>query len=210
MEILYFNSLNSTQKYLIDNIKNKTLKTPICVISDIQTDGIGSRDNLWISEDGNFFASFAINIDGLPDDLQLSSASIYFAYIMKQILCEIDKNVYLKWPNDLYIDSNKIGGVITKKIDNILICGIGINLKKTKNFDGLRDYISPKNLLKRYISRLEKFPKWKHIFREFEIEFDLNRKFYTHIENEKKSLKDAILSSDGSLIIEGKRVFSLR
>ena len=210
MEILYFHSLHSTQLYLIENIKSGNLKTPIAIFTDNQTNGIGSRDNSWTGESGNFFASFAINIDNLPKDLPLSSASIYFAYIMKQVLSEIDKSVYLKWPNDLYIGSNKIGGVITKKIDKTLICGIGINLKKTKEFDGLSHYIKPKTLLDRYITLLEKFPKWKHIFREFEIEFDSNRKFYTHIENEKKSLKYAILSSDGSLTIEGKKVFSLR
>ena len=65
-------------------------------------------------------------------------------------------------------------------------------------------------LLENYLLALEKFPKWKQVFSEYEIEFKLSRKFSVHIENYKKSLADATLCEDGSLIIEGKRVFSLR
>jgi len=57
---------------------------------------------------------------------------------------------------------------------------------------------------------LEKFPKWKQIFSEFEIEFELSRKFSVHIENYQTSLGDAQLCNDGSLIIGGKKVYSLR
>ena len=211
MEILYFNTLPSTQKYLVDELKKGKIKAPTTVMSFEQSSGIGSRDNSWSGGEGNFFASIAIDLDMLPEDLPLSSASIYFSYIMKETLLELGQNIWLKWPNDFYQDDEKIGGTITQKFQNMLVCGIGINLKNSQNgYKALQCDISAKKLLEKYLLALEKFPKWKQIFRLYEIEFEQSRKFKVHIENEQKSLSDAVLCEDGSLILGGKRVFSLR
>ncbi|GIU00689.1 biotin--[acetyl-CoA-carboxylase] ligase [Sulfurovum sp. TSL6] len=211
MEILYFNTLPSTQKYLLEQLKKKKLQTPVAVIANQQDAGIGSRDNTWSGGEGNFFASIALDLDTLPEDLSLGSASIYFSFIMKQTLEALDENIWLKWPNDFYLNDEKIGGTITQKLNNTLICGMGINLKDSQNgYRALECDISAQNLLEKYLEKFEKLPKWKQIFREYEIEFEQSRKFSVHIENDKKSLADATLCEDGSLIIEGKRVFSLR
>jgi len=147
----------------------------------------------------------------LPEDLPLGSASIYFSFIMKQTLESLGEKIWLKWPNDFYLNDDKVGGTITKKVNNVLVCGIGINLKNVQNgYKALQSDILPKKLLENYLLALEKFPKWKQIFSEYEIEFELSRRFSVHIENYQKSLSDALLCTDGSLIIEGKRVYSLR
>ena len=211
MEILSFRQLPSTQKYLTEQIKQKILQDSIAVITDEQSAGVGSRDNKWSGGEGNFFASVAIPLDKLPTDLALSSASIYFSYIMKQILVELGENIWLKWPNDFYKNDEKVGGTITQKVNNTLVCGIGLNLKKSQNgYSALQNDICPKILLEKYLERLEKFPTWKQIFSEFEIEFELSRKFSVHIENYQTSLGEAQLCNDGSLIIGGKKVYSLR
>lgn len=211
MEILCFNTLPSTQKYLLEQLEEGKIQAPVAVISSEQSSGLGSRDNSWSGGEGNFFASIAIDLDMLPEDLTLSSASIYFSFIMKQTLESLGENIWLKWPNDFYLNDDKVGGTITKKVNNTLVCGIGINLKKSQNgYRALQCDISPQKLLENYLLALEKSPKWKQVFREYEIEFELSRKFSVHIENNKKSLSDATLCEDGSLIIEGERVFSLR
>ena len=211
MEILSFDSLPSTQKYLLEKLEEKTLQAPIAVIATQQSSGIGSRDNSWSGGEGNFFASVAINIEMLPEDLSLSSASIYFSFIMKQTLETLGENIWLKWPNDFYLNDDKVGGTITQKVKNVLVCGIGINLKNTQNgYRALQCDIRPEIVLENYLGALEKFPKWKQIFSEYEVEFELSRKFSVHIENYQKSLTDASLCGDGSLIIGGKRVYSLR
>jgi len=211
LEILSFDSLPSTQKYLLEKLEEKTLQAPIAVIATQQSSGIGSRDNSWSGGEGNFFASVAINIEMLPEDLSLSSASIYFSFIMKQTLETLGENIWLKWPNDFYLNDDKVGGTITQKVKNVLVCGIGINLKNTQNgYRALQCDIRPEIVLENYLGALEKFPKWKQIFSEYEVEFELSRKFSVHIENYQKSLTDASLCGDGSLIIGGKRVYSLR
>ncbi|BAF72726.1 biotin--[acetyl-CoA-carboxylase] ligase [Sulfurovum sp. NBC37-1] len=211
MEIISFKNLPSTQKYLIEQVERGQLQAPVAVLALEQSSGIGSRDNEWRGGEGNFFASIAISLSELPDDLPLSSSSIYFSYIMKKTLEELGENVWLKWPNDFYLYDEKVGGTITKKMKNVLVCGIGINLKKSQNgYSSLQSDISPENLLQKYIESLLKFPKWKQVFSEYQIEFDLSRRFSVHIENERKSLADAALCEDGSLIIGGKKVYSSR
>ena len=211
MEILCFNTLPSTQKYLIEELEKGNLHAPVAVMALDQNAGLGSRDNSWSGGEGNFFASIALNLDTLPEDLPLGSASIYFSFIMKQTLQSLGENIWLKWPNDFYAENEKVGGTITKKINHTLVCGIGINLKNSQNgYRALLFDISARELLKNYLSALQKFPTWKEVFREYEIEFELSRKFSVHIENDKRSLSDATLCEDGSLILKGERVFSLR
>ena len=210
-DILSFPKLASTQKYLIEALREKRLQPPVAVVTEEQYAGVGSRENSWEGERGNFFASIALYVADLPEDLPLSSASIYFSFLMKEILLDYNKKVWLKWPNDLYVNENKIGGTITQKVKDILVCGIGINLKKTQSgYSALQSDVSPDILLKLYLEKLNKFPKWKQVFSEYQVEFEQNRKFFAHIKNIRKSLSEALLCEDGSLLIEGERVYSLR
>jgi len=211
LEILSFDLLPSTQNYLVDALKAGRLTAPCAVIALEQSAGVGSRDNQWSGGKGNFFASVAISLDQLPSDLPLSSASIYFSYVMKEVLLEYHQNIWLKWPNDFYLNDEKVGGTITKKVGQTLVCGIGINLKNGQNgYRALGVDIPPEILLKKFLFALEKFPRWKHIFSEYRVEFELSRRFSVHIGNLRKSLSDATLEEDGSLLINGKKVYSLR
>ncbi|RLA77429.1 MAG: biotin--[acetyl-CoA-carboxylase] ligase [Epsilonproteobacteria bacterium] len=211
MEIYSFEMLPSTQKYLLEKIRHTELSAPVAVIATEQYQGIGSRENSWSGGEGNFFASFAVDLSDLPKDLPLSSASIYFAFIMRQTLREKGEEVWLKWPNDFYLGVEKVGGVITQKINQTLICGIGVNLKNSSNgFKSLYGDILAEPLLEKYLKKVEEFPEWKQIFSEYQIEFEQSRRFSVHIDNYEKSLQNALLCEDGSLLIEGKRVFSLR
>jgi BirA family biotin operon repressor/biotin-[acetyl-CoA-carboxylase] ligase len=211
LEILSFDQLPSTQTYLIDALKEGRVNPPCAVIAYEQSAGVGSRDNEWSGGKGNFFASIAISLDQLPSDLPLSSASIYFSYLMKEVLIEYHENIWLKWPNDFYLNDEKVGGTITRKVDQTLVCGIGINLKNEQNgYRSLGTDIEPELLLEKYLFALKKFPKWKEIFSVYQVEFELSRRFSVHVENLKMSLKDATLEEDGSLLIHGNKVYSLR
>ena len=211
LEIYSYDRLPSTQQFLLDRIRNDTLVSPAAVIAKEQFSGVGSRENSWSGGEGNFFASIALGMEHLPPDLPLSSISIYFAYMMKQVLHKLGEDVWLKWPNDLYLGDEKVGGIMTQKIKKFIVCGIGINLKNSSNgFRSLNSDISADFLLEKYLEALEKFPKWKEIFSEYQIEFEQSRRFSVHIENYQKSLREALLCEDGSILIEGKRVFSLR
>lgn len=211
VEIHWFDALESTQTYLIDALKTKVLTAPVCVGTISQTRGSGSRGNAWIGEEGNLFISVAIHRSQLPNDLKLESSSIYFAFIMKELLTVMGSQVWLKWPNDFYLDQQKVGGVITNLVGDCLVCGIGMNLFTAPlNFSKMDIEISAQELTNSYVTELKKFPSWKQIFSKFELEFNRSKSFTTHASEMVFRLEDAILLEDGSLECNGQRIFSLR
>ncbi len=211
MEILSFENLPSTQRWLTEAIRSGKIAEPIAVLTREQTDGVGSRDNRWIGYPGNFFASIALRESDLPEDLPPSAASIYFGWVMRELLRELGQPVWLKWPNDLYLGSKKAGGVITTRLRSFYVAGIGVNLQKSeKNFAALETELSPMILLDMYLQRLESAPKWKELFRKYRLEFERSRPFGTHRGAEFISLEKAQLMEDGSIMLDGERIVELR
>jgi BirA family biotin operon repressor/biotin-[acetyl-CoA-carboxylase] ligase len=199
LKIEKLEEIDSTQKYLLEKIRNG-FNDEVAIWTEKQTGGIGSRGNEWIGIDGNLFFSFSISKEKVPKDLQVQSGSIYFAYLFKTVLEELNSKTFLKWPNDLYLE-NKIGGVITNYLKGFFVVGIGINRKEVENFGKLDIEISNKQILKTFISQLENLPTWKSVFEKYKIEFEKSRKFKATIGEKKVSLKNAILNFDGSISI---------
>lgn len=211
MEILYLKSVDSTQKFLKSKVESAELRLPLCVVTAVQTSGIGSRGNSWIGKEGNIFFSFAVNKDELPEDLPLISSSIYFSYIFKELLAEMGSSSLIKWPNDFYVGGKKIGGTVTELVKDMLICGIGINIiAPSREFGSLDIKVSNKDVIETFLKKVKKYPSWKEIFSKFSVEFERTKVLNTHQNGRTVSLKKAKLQGDGSLIIEGERVLSLR
>lgn len=211
MELFYLNSIDSTHTYLQEQLRTDELKTPVCVYTNEQSQGRGSRGNSWSGYKGNLFFSFAYQKMMLPSDIPMISYSLYFAFILKETLTELGSKLWLKWPNDFYIEDKKIGGLITTQSGQNIICGIGLNLVESpKEFTILDIEISSDKLLSLYFEKLEEFLSWKHIFSKYKLEFYKNHNFTTTIQNEKVSMKDAHLFDDGTIEIRGQRIYSLR
>ena len=211
MQIRYLETVDSTQKYLKELLLKEKIDPPYAVVSNRQTNGIGSRDNIWSGMDGNLFLSFTIHLKELPSDLKLESSSIYFSYILQNILSELGSKVWLKWPNDFYINDVKMGGMITNIVDDCLICGVGLNLVSSPDeFTTLDIEISKEELLQKFFANIEKKISWKQVFSKYKLEFYRNQKFFTHKNSLRISLGEAELQSDGSIIVNDERIYSLR
>jgi len=211
VDIHWFESLDSTQSYLLEALKTSKLSAPVCIGTSSQAFGKGSRGNSWVGNEGNLFISLALARSMLPVDLRLESSSIYLAFLMKELIASMGSKVWLKWPNDFYLDDKKIGGVITNLTGDTLVCGIGINLVSApENFGKMDIPISSYELTKAYSNLFVILPTWKQIFSKFQIEFENSREFFTHNNNEKVALENAVLLEDGSLLCDGQRIFSLR
>jgi len=211
LQILSLKRVDSTQKYLKELIKENRISLPYAVVAELQTEGVGSRGNSWSGADGNLFLSFAIPLKDLPKDLKLESASIYFSYILKETLEEFNSTAWLKWPNDFYIENKKVGGMITNLIADAIVCGVGINIASSPNDFAILDInLNRDELIKRYFINIKKKSSWKQVFSKYKLEFYRNQNFYTHSKNLRISLKDASLQSDGSVVVNGERIYSLR
>jgi BirA family biotin operon repressor/biotin-[acetyl-CoA-carboxylase] ligase len=211
LQIYSLEIIDSTQRYLIDSLRSKRLCAPVAVTAARQTAGQGSRGNTWSGLEGNLFVSFAVKRSQMPRDLRLESSSLYFSYLLKETLSESGSAVWLKWPNDFYLQDKKIGGAITNLVENNLVCGIGLNLKAAPEGFGILDVsIEREHLLNSYFNKLEEIISWKQIFSKYALEFERNRDAFTHHNEKKIALKDAKLLGDGSIECNGQRIFSLR
>lgn len=208
---IWLDSVDSTQRYLLQALKEDDITTESIVAAHKQTAGRGSRGNAWLALDGNLFFSFCLKQSALPKDLPLSATSIYFSFLLKKVLAELGSKAWMKWPNDFYLDETKIGGTITNMSGEWFVCGIGLNLVAApETFNYLDIKVDKKTLLLEYKKSLKILPSWKKLLKEFQIEFTKSKKFSTHIGEEKVALTDAKLADDGALILNGQRIYSLR
>ncbi|ANV98449.1 biotin--[acetyl-CoA-carboxylase] ligase [Helicobacter enhydrae] len=212
--ILSFETLPSTQialkEYLHQHID---AALPICFLADRQSSGIGSRNNQWQSVENAWTFSFALDLDVLPKDLPLQSCSIYFGFVFKEWLRRHGFEVWLKWPNDLYIDTSKAGGVITQVIGTKILCGIGLNLQsQSYKALGVEWNLSyKKEMLEDFLQFLFVFPTWKQIFKEYKLEFYKNFDFSFHDKNNRKiRFAQAVLCDDGSICVDEEYYFGSR
>ncbi|KAA6228208.1 biotin--[acetyl-CoA-carboxylase] ligase [Campylobacter sp. LR196d] len=211
MKIICVENLPSTQIFLCEQIRQNKITQNTAIYALEQSSGIGSRENLWTSFKGNLHLSFCIKEDDLSKDLKLSSASIYFAFLLKECLAKRGSNVWLKWPNDLYIDDLKVGGLMSSKIKNFVIVGVGLNLKKAPNGAGILDIeIDLKELVHDFVKYLDEKIQWKDIFNKYVLEFEKSRKFSVHYKGKKYPLDNVLLYEDGSILLDNVRVYSLR
>ncbi|MGI0439417.1 biotin--[acetyl-CoA-carboxylase] ligase [Helicobacter himalayensis] len=219
MQILEYETLESTQTFLIENLKSDALQAPICVTCKIQNGGIGSRGNVWEQMPNALYFSFALPLSNLPQDLKLESASIYFGYLFKEELCKLGSNAWLKWPNDLYVGAQKIGGILSSIVADCVVCGIGLNLW-SKNLENPLKYATlessasqklAKNVfLENYLKVVQKNQSWKQIFRFYKLEFQNNFTFSFHFKDKRLSFKDCELLEDGSIRVDSQVIYSLR
>jgi BirA family biotin operon repressor/biotin-[acetyl-CoA-carboxylase] ligase len=207
LEIRYLNTVASTQLFLENAIKSGELSAPICVWTLDQTDGIGSRDNRWQGKQGNLAFSFAIDQKSLPNDLPIQSASLYFGFLFKETLRSYGSQVWLKWPNDFYASGKKIGGTITKRFDDTMICGIGLNIVSPDAAFGAIDIaLEPALALEKFLNMTQSAPTWDEVFSGYRLEYPLSQAYSVG----DFTLKNATLESDGSVRVGQERVFSQR
>ncbi|EHE9212121.1 biotin--[acetyl-CoA-carboxylase] ligase [Campylobacter upsaliensis] len=211
MQIVCIEKIASTQLFLCEQIRKDEIKQNTAIYALEQTSGVGSRDNAWISSKGNLHLSFCVREEDLPSDLPLASVSIYFAYLLKDLLAQKGSQIWLKWSNDLYLNDKKVGGVMSHKIGEFVVCGMGLNLKFAPQNAALCDVeIEIKELVEEFIKVLEKKFLWKQIFSKYVLEFEKSKKFSVHYEGKLYALEDALLYEDGSILLANKRVYSLR
>lgn len=136
-------SVDSTNSYANECLKNENLPEGTVIWTKNQTDGRGQRGNFWESEP---FKNITFSVVVRPSFLSASKqfflnkiVSLAVADFVAAILGETDKKgiVRIKWPNDIYVDDKKIAGIL---IENSLrndqiqssVMGIGININQEK------------------------------------------------------------------------------
>ncbi|NHA73492.1 biotin--[acetyl-CoA-carboxylase] ligase [Helicobacter pylori] len=199
-----FESLPSTQTYLLEKLKNDALKAPVLIVAKNQSAGIGSRGNIWESTKSALTFSLALNASDLPKDLPMQANALYLGFLFKEVLKELGSQTWLKWPNDLYLGGQKIGGVLVNVYKDMRVCGIGVNRVSTK-WACLDIGTSDDWIIEGFLKKIEENLFWGEVLSKYALEFHRNDSFSFHNDwGELVSLKDAQLLEDGRVCIKGK------
>ncbi|VEJ26416.1 biotin--[acetyl-CoA-carboxylase] ligase [Helicobacter pylori] len=199
-----FESLPSTQTYLLEKLKNDALKAPVLIVAKNQSAGIGSRGNIWEGTKSALTFSLALNASDLPKDLPMQASALYLGFLFKEVLKELGSQTWLKWPNDLYLGDQKIGGVLINIYKGMRVCGIGVNRVSTK-WACLDIGASDDLIMEGFLKKIEENLFWGEVLSKYALEFHRNDSFSFHNDwGEAVSLKDAELLEDGRICIKGK------
>ena len=126
----------------MDEIKTRLNNNNLIVRSNEQKKGRGRRGSKWISFPGNIYCSFAIKTELSLKDFFIYSMLMSIA--IKDSLEHIGmKNIFFKWPNDIYYQDKKISGMILESFNDkneskFVIIGVGINFTSSPRINNYK------------------------------------------------------------------------
>lgn len=132
-KIIYVAETDSTNRWL----RESKVSDDVVVWTDYQTAGRGQGSNKWESERGqNLLFSILYHPQNFPANRQFT-ISIAISLAIVDALGEQIGDLSIKWPNDIYWQNGKIGGIL---IENRLsghtikesIIGVGLNVNQQK------------------------------------------------------------------------------
>lgn len=135
-----FEEIDSTNQYLLKNTE-KTDKHASVILAEYQSNGRGRRGSPWISPIGSGISlSIAWHFEQPVDSLTCLSLAAGCAVI--RTLARIGfENVGLKWPNDIFFKSKKLGGLLVEISGETAgpcdaVIGLGLNVSFSAGFKG--------------------------------------------------------------------------
>jgi BirA family biotin operon repressor/biotin-[acetyl-CoA-carboxylase] ligase len=145
-----FFHVDSTISTMLDAKSYLNTNNRNCIfLANKQTNGIGRRGNIWHSPRGNLHCSVSIN-----NFLEIKDHFLYSILVCVSIKMVLEKfgvkKVKFKWPNDIFYENKKIGGMISEiikvgKSDKYMIVGFGMNIASSPE---IKKY--PTNYLKSF------------------------------------------------------------
>uniref|UniRef100_A0A6S6SY07 biotin--[biotin carboxyl-carrier protein] ligase n=1 Tax=uncultured Thiotrichaceae bacterium TaxID=298394 RepID=A0A6S6SY07_9GAMM len=120
-----FTELASTNEWLLEN----GVCGDVC-LAEKQTAGRGRRGRVWQSPaQKNIYFSMRWCFDTVPE--HYGSLSLYVGLAVARALQEVGLNGHgLKWPNDIYYNGRKLGGILLQTAQPLqqVVIGIGLNV----------------------------------------------------------------------------------
>lgn len=141
-EMLWLETIDSTSAYLHRLESERDLPHGYAVAAYEQTDGRGQRGNHWHVQAGaNATVSVYLRPTAISAPLQfdlsrmvaLAVCDVLDGYLPE----DMRGRLRLKWPNDIYFDNDKLGGILIENslYDNRLgssVVGIGVNIRQRR------------------------------------------------------------------------------
>jgi len=125
--IKYFNSIYSTNSEAINYLSQDNHGHVI--ITKNQTSGKGRRSDRWFSTP-NKSLTFSIIVNQKKIKNKNLLPIITAVAIIKAINKISKIQCSIKWPNDIMLNNQKIGGILIEKKNDYMIVGVGINVNE--------------------------------------------------------------------------------
>ena len=134
-KIVRLDSVDSTNNFAANLLREGKIGHGTVILADEQTAGRGQRGASWHSQGGmNLIFSVFVEHDNLSVDEQ-AHITHWVSLSVNDLLRAHDIASFIKWPNDLLVEDEKIGGIL---IENQLsgafirssIIGVGLNVNQ--------------------------------------------------------------------------------
>lgn len=110
-DLLYFKSIDSTQKEMYRRINENKIKNRTVIWADIQTEGIGTHGKKWYTDEENNIAfSFFVEMNCNLENLNGITLEIVET-VLKIFANKYNITLQIKEPNDIYYNGKKLGGI---------------------------------------------------------------------------------------------------
>jgi BirA family biotin operon repressor/biotin-[acetyl-CoA-carboxylase] ligase len=139
--LLFFKNLSSTNTCAAELLRKNNLPEGTIVYTNYQSSGRGYTGNSWESEDGK---NLLISIVLFPSFINPEN-QFHLSMAVSLGICDFLKKYVpfctIKWPNDIYVNNDKIAGILIESsiMDSKIeysIAGIGLNINQDK-FKGI-------------------------------------------------------------------------
>lgn len=134
--IIRLESVDSTNNYAANLVRLSQPPEGTVITAQHQTSGRGQRHAIWESTIGeNLLCSIILYPKFIQATHQFSLSQAIALSVQELLENEIQKEVYIKWPNDIIVENKKIAGILIENAWmesrlNSSIAGIGINLNQ--------------------------------------------------------------------------------
>lgn len=132
---IHFDRIDSTNRYLMDNLSNISPLHEFVALADFQSDGRGQYGRNWQSNAcQNILMSIILDTSFLKID-QIFGLHLISALACREVIADLVTDVRIKWPNDIFIKNKKVAGILIEnswKNHELLwsVIGIGINVNQ--------------------------------------------------------------------------------
>lgn len=216
--IKIINSVNSTNDLLMSYVKNNEEINNKIIIANEQINGKGRLNRKWFSSLGDSI-TFSLGITAEKNIYKLMPITLVVSYSCVNVLRKYGIPAQIKWPNDIVVQQQKLGGVLVSSVKKSLVIGVGLNYNNNNisNSTYIKRYTDclVKNILKDIIREIynnmsifkeDGFNtfKDKYLFYFRDINYDVNI-----LQDDKIQLQGKILgiSSQGELILQDNNNF---
>jgi BirA family biotin operon repressor/biotin-[acetyl-CoA-carboxylase] ligase len=136
-ELYHLDSVDSTNNFAAKLINDQICQNTAVILADEQSAGKGQMGNTWESAPAaNLLCSFVWKPDNLSVTDQ-TKINWMISLSVHKLLLRLGIDSSIKWPNDIYVGSQKIAGILIENQlegNNIswVIAGIGLNINQSQ------------------------------------------------------------------------------